>query len=116
MKPDPILKPGTKPESPHTPATAAPATPEVTPEEKPKASPGTTPHVLPKHVSDQGWKEIEARNLPKIFYGIRKEGSNFQAIRIEVLPDGSVHASALPANLKMIAIERTLDIMSQETA
>jgi hypothetical protein len=94
---------------------AAPAADPASTEKPTPPSEAIPTPVLPRYVRDQGWAIIEAKNLPKVFYSVRKIGENFQAIRIEVLADGSVIAAAQEPNLKMIAIERTLDLMSQET-
>jgi hypothetical protein len=60
--------------------------------------------AIPPRLEGNGWKEIPKYNLPKIMYGLRRIGNNWQAIRIEKFGLNEFQCLGLPENLKEIAL------------
>jgi hypothetical protein len=70
---------------------------------------------IPKHLEGSGWKVVELKEPPRILYGLMPcGGMNYRAVRLELLPDGSVRTMALPDNLKQIAVDRLIDLLMME--
>jgi hypothetical protein len=74
------------------------------------------PPAIPAHLAGNGWKIVPGidYNKMKIVYGIIKQGPNYSAVRIEVMPDGQVLTLALPENMKEITVQRLIELMAQE--
>ena len=73
-------------------------------------------YTIPPQLQAEGWRKYEGKKFPAILYGLVKVEGNYAPVRIEQLKDGSVIALAMPENLKQIAADRILVLMTTEIA
>ena len=71
--------------------------------------------VIDPRLFDSGWRHTADEIGKKTpFYGLRRKGLNYEAIRVAHRDDGTVEILALPENLKEIAIERIRELLENE--